>query len=158
MANTRKRKQTTKKEPILQQSLKKPRVKKTISKKSPTKKQTKTLVEIPSSTEITTSQKSLSSLVHEPSWSKNLQDLFNTENFKRIEEYLNNQWSNNKISYPPNDFIFEAFNKTPFDKVKVVLLGQDPYHDDGQVQRKNFFLKPIFYMIFLGSWFSFFCT
>jgi hypothetical protein len=124
MANTRKRKQTKKKEePILQQSLKKKRVKKIISTK----------VEIPSSTEITTSQKSLSCLVHEPSWSKNLQDLFNTENFKHIEEYLNNQWSTNKISYPPNDLIFEAFNKTPFDKVKVVILGQDPYHDDGQV-------------------------
>jgi len=123
---------TTKEEPILQQSLKKKRTKKTISTKSPTKKQTKSSVEIPSSTKITTSQKSLSSLIHEPSWPKNLQNLFNTDNFKRIEEYLNNQWSANKITYPPNDLIFEAFNKTPFDKVKVVLLGQDPYHDDGQ--------------------------
>jgi hypothetical protein len=119
----------TKEEPVLQQSLKKQRTKKTISSKS---EQNKSLVEIPT----TTTQKSLSSLIHEPSWSKNLQDLFNTDNFKRIEQYLNDQWSNGKITYPPNDLIFEAFNKTPFNKVKVVLLGQDPYHDDGQVETK----------------------
>jgi hypothetical protein len=139
MANTRKQKQTTKKELILQKSLKKKRTKKIISPESPIKKLEKSSVEIASTTGIIPSEKSLSSILHEPSWSKNLQDLFHTDNFQHIEQYLNNQWSNGKITYPPNDLIFEAFNKTPFDKVKVVLLGQDPYHDDGQVQRKIVF-------------------
>jgi hypothetical protein len=138
MTSNRKRKLPTKEEPVLQQSLKKQRTKKTISSKS---EQNKSLVEVPT----TTTQKSLSSLIHEPSWSKNLQDLFNTDNFKRIEQYLNDQWSNGKITYPPNDLIFEAFNKTPFDKVKVVLLGQDPYHDDGQVETKILLKKKIFF-------------
>ncbi len=145
MANTRKQKQTTKKELILQKSLKKKRTKKIISPESPTKKLEKSLVEIASTTGIIPPEKSLSSILHEPSWSKNLQDLFHTDNFQHIEQYLNNQWSNGKITYPPNDLIFEAFNKTPFDKVKVVLLGQDPYHDDGQVQRKIVFKKKKFF-------------
>lgn len=122
MANTKKRKASTKDKSVLQK----------ITKKKTAKK--KSIVEIPPSIEITTTGKSLSSLVHEPSWSKNLQDLFNSDNFKRIEQYLNDQWSTGKTTYPPKNLIFEAFNKTPFDKVKVVLLGQDPYHDDGQVE------------------------
>jgi hypothetical protein len=129
MANTRKRKASTKEKPVLQKITKKKATKKTIVPKS--------IVEIPTTIEVTTSGKSLSSLVHEPSWSKNLQDLFNSDNFKRIEQYLNDQWSAGKTTYPPKNLIFEAFNKTPFDKVKVVLLGQDPYHDDGQVEIKN---------------------
>jgi len=129
MANTRKRKASNKEKPVLQKITKKKATKKTIVPKS--------IVEIPPTIEVTTLGKSLSSLVHEPSWSKNLQDLFNSDNFKRIEQYLNGQWSAGKTTYPPKNLIFEAFNKTPFDKVKVVLLGQDPYHDDGQVEIKN---------------------
>jgi uracil-DNA glycosylase len=143
MANTRKQKVTKKEKSVLQKSMKKKPTKKIIS---PTKSLAKT----------TSPAKSLSSLVHEPSWSKNLQDLFQSDNFKRIEEFLNNQWSTGKITYPPKDLIFEAFNKTPFDQVKVVLLGQDPYHDDGQVQTKKFFSKKNFFMMFLGPWISFF--
>lgn len=78
-------------------------------------------------------QTSLSSLVRDPSWASNLQTLFNDDNFKSIEQFLNQEWSSGKTIFPPKNLIFEAFNKTPFDKVKVVLLGQDPYHDDGQV-------------------------
>ncbi|CAF0815204.1 unnamed protein product [Rotaria sordida] len=128
MANTKKRKVTEKKEPILQKQIKKKQTKKTI----PSKKQDQLEVELPLTTNINKLEKSLSNLVCDASWSENLQDLFNTNNFKQIEQYLSNLWSTGKKTYPPNDLIFEAFNKTPFDKVKVVLLGQDPYHDDGQ--------------------------
>ncbi|CAF2610298.1 unnamed protein product [Rotaria sp. Silwood2] len=128
MANTRKRKVTTKKEAPLQKTTKTKRTKKTIS----SKKQDKISVELPLTTDINSLEKSLSSLVRDASWSENLQELFNTNNFKQIEQFLNNLWSTGKKTYPPNDLIFEAFNKTSFDKVKVVLLGQDPYHDDGQ--------------------------
>ncbi|CAF2871550.1 unnamed protein product [Rotaria sp. Silwood2] len=128
MANTRKRKVTTKKEAPLQKTTKTKRTKKTIS----SKKQDKISVELPLTTDINSLEKSLSSLVRDASWSENLQELFNTKNFKQIEQFLNNLWSTGKKTYPPNDLIFEAFNKTSFDKVKVVLLGQDPYHDDGQ--------------------------
>jgi hypothetical protein len=154
MANSRKRKATTKKATGLQHIAKKKR-----AAKSSTKKQNKSSIEVPTTTTIATVQQPLSSLVHDASWSKNLQDLFNDANFKSIEQYLNNQWSTGKITYPPNNLIFEAFNKTPFDQVKVVLLGQDPYHDDGQVKAKFFSEnKIIFITIFLGSWISLFCT
>lgn len=132
MANTKKQK-ATKKKP------------ETTLKKTIQKKRTKKSNEIPAiienkattTTTTTTAETSLSSLVHEPSWSKHLQNLFNGENFKRIEQYLNTEWSAKKVTYPPKNLIFEAFNKTPFDKVKVVLIGQDPYHDDGQVNHKK---------------------
>jgi hypothetical protein len=133
-----KRKLTKKEEPILQPNAKKQRTKNT----NASKKQDPPVLEHPSTTESTTiPQNVLSSLIQEPSWSKHLQDLFNSNNFKSIEQYLNNQWSNGKVTYPPQDLIFEAFNKTPFDKVKVVILGQDPYHDDGQVSGANFSKK-----------------
>ncbi|CAF2459970.1 unnamed protein product [Rotaria sp. Silwood2] len=128
MANTRKRKVTTKKEAPLQKTTKTKRTKKTIS----SKKQDKISVELPLTTDVNSLEKSLNSFVRDASWSENLQELFNTKNFKQIEQFLNNLWSTGKKTYPPNDLIFEAFNKTSFDKVKVVLLGQDPYHDDGQ--------------------------
>ena len=125
-----KRKLTTKDQP----DAKKQRVSKTVAAEI----EDKPVVE-PSST--TTPQKSLSSLIKEPSWSLQLQDLFKSDNFKNIEQYLNNEWSSGKKTYPPKDLIFEAFNKTPFNKVKVVLLGQDPYHDDGQVNTINLLVK-----------------
>ncbi|CAM4893399.1 unnamed protein product [Rotaria socialis] len=129
MANTRKRKVTPKKERALPKVTKKrPAAKKT----SVSKKQSKPSVELPTTTEISKIEKPLDSLILDASWSQNLQNLLNADNFKRIEQFLNNLWSTGKIIYPPHDLIFEAFNKTPFDKVKVVLLGQDPYHDDGQ--------------------------
>ena len=121
---------TTKEKTIIQKSLKK----KKETKETNVPETAVVVVDTPSTSASTTSIKSLSSLVQEPSWSKNLQNLFNSENFKRIEQFLNSQWSAGKVTFPPKDLIFEAFNKTPFDQVKVVLLGQDPYHDNGQVK------------------------
>ena len=55
------------------------------------------------------------------------QTLFSADRFT-----YQNRKSQGKIIYPPGSLIFNAFNTTPFDKVKVVILGQDPYHGPGQ--------------------------
>ncbi len=67
----------------------------------------------------------------EESWKKILNDEFNSQYFIELKEFLIEERSKYKI-YPPGILIFNAFNKTPFEKVKVVLLGQDPYHGKGQ--------------------------
>lgn len=51
--------------------------------------------------------------------------------FNILENFLEDEYSKETI-YPPRNLIFNAFHKTPFDQVKVVLLGQDPYHGPGQ--------------------------
>jgi len=66
------------------------------------------------------------------SWKQVLKDEFKKEYFTQIVGYLRIEKGAGKTIYPPGSLIFNAFNLTPFDKVKVVLLGQDPYHGAGQ--------------------------
>lgn len=68
----------------------------------------------------------------EASWKEILQDEFNKPYFQQIVHHLRTERSQGKIIYPPGQFIFNAFNTTSLDKVKVVILGQDPYHGPGQ--------------------------
>jgi uracil-DNA glycosylase len=68
----------------------------------------------------------------EPSWKEVLKDEFNKPYFQQIALHIKTEKSQGKIIYPPGSLIFNAFNTTPFDKVKVVILGQDPYHGPGQ--------------------------
>jgi uracil-DNA glycosylase len=68
----------------------------------------------------------------EPSWLEVLQDEFEKPYFAEIKQYLLHEKQAGKIVYPPGSLIFNAFNLTPFNKVKVVILGQDPYHGHGQ--------------------------
>ena len=68
----------------------------------------------------------------ESSWLEVLKDEFNKPYFYKIREYLTEEKKQGSIIYPPGKFIFNAYNLTPFDKVKVVILGQDPYHGPGQ--------------------------
>lgn len=63
-----------------------------------------------------------------PSWKKLLQKEFNAPYFADIPKHIKTEKSQGKIIYPAGANIFNAFNTTPFDKVKVVILGQDPYH------------------------------
>lgn len=65
------------------------------------------------------------------SWKEVLKDEFNAPYFATLKDFLVNDKNKYKI-YPPGSLIFNAFDKTPFDKVKVVILGQDPYHGPGQ--------------------------
>ena len=67
-----------------------------------------------------------------PSWLKYLEDEFHKEYMKVLKSKLLELKKNKVIFFPPGPMIFNAFNLTPFDKVKVVILGQDPYHGPGQ--------------------------
>lgn len=67
----------------------------------------------------------------EESWKKILSSEFAKPYFAELKSFLSQEKKQYHI-YPPGNKIFEAFNRTPFDKVKVVLLGQDPYHGPGQ--------------------------
>lgn len=67
----------------------------------------------------------------EQSWKEQILFAFRTESFFALKQFLIEE-KKKSIVFPPNQLIFNAFNLTPFDKVKVVLLGQDPYHNVGQ--------------------------
>ncbi|WP_305554000.1 uracil-DNA glycosylase [Methanobrevibacter sp. V74] len=64
-------------------------------------------------------------------WDLVLDDEFKKEYFKNIKYFVDSEYSNKSI-YPPYDEIFNAFKLTPLSNVKVVVLGQDPYHEAGQ--------------------------
>ncbi|QEH41790.1 uracil-DNA glycosylase [Chitinophaga sp. XS-30] len=68
----------------------------------------------------------------ESSWKEVLKDEFQKTYFEQIVMFLKHEKALNKVIYPPGNLIFNAFDKTPFDNVKVVILGQDPYHGPGQ--------------------------
>lgn len=67
----------------------------------------------------------------EESWRQVLQPQFDMAYFELLTDFVRRAYTTS-IVYPPGRFIFEAFNRTPFDKVKVVILGQDPYHGPNQ--------------------------
>lgn len=67
----------------------------------------------------------------EPSWKKALSTEFDQPYFKELTDFVRSEYTTSTV-YPPPRFIFRAFELTPFDKVKVVILGQDPYHGAGQ--------------------------
>ena len=67
----------------------------------------------------------------EESWKQRLQPEFNKAYFTKLTDFVRQEYSQGTI-YPPGKLIFNAFNLCPFDKVKVVIIGQDPYHGPGQ--------------------------
>ena len=67
----------------------------------------------------------------EPSWKKALEAEFDKPYFEKLTEFVRNEYSTKRI-FPPASLIFNAFDQCPLDKVKVVIIGQDPYHGDGQ--------------------------
>lgn len=74
----------------------------------------------------------------EESWKQVLKDEFNKEYFQHIITFLKTEKALGKIIYPPGSLIFNAFQQTPFSEVKVVILGQDPYHNKGQAHGLSF--------------------
>lgn len=68
----------------------------------------------------------------EASWKSVLKAAFNQPTFEQAALHVKTEKAQGKTIYPPGSMIFNAFNHTPFDKVKVVILGQDPYHGPGQ--------------------------
>lgn len=67
----------------------------------------------------------------EPGWQAVLKDEFEKPYFKNLVEFVKSEYTSNKC-FPPGKQIFSAFNHTPFNEVKIVIIGQDPYHGPGQ--------------------------
>jgi uracil-DNA glycosylase len=68
----------------------------------------------------------------EESWKRELAGEFREDYFAKLKQFLLEEKQKGAVVYPPGPLIFNAFNHTPFDKVKIVILGQDPYHGPGQ--------------------------
>ena len=74
----------------------------------------------------------------EDSWKSALSAEFNSSYFAELKMFLEKERKSGQIIYPPSSSIFSAFDITPFNKVKVVILGQDPYHGSGQAHGLSF--------------------
>lgn len=70
-------------------------------------------------------------------WKQVLQPFFETETFQQLSEFIRSQYQTHTV-YPQPVNIFKAFDLTPFSEVKVVILGQDPYHGAGQAEGLSF--------------------
>lgn len=73
----------------------------------------------------------------EPSWAKHLEAEFEKPYFKQLTEAVRKAYYSG-VCYPPGRLIFNAFELCPFDDVRVVILGQDPYHEPGQAMGLSF--------------------
>lgn len=74
----------------------------------------------------------------EKSWAEALKDEFEKEYFQKITSYLKHEIASGIVVYPKGGNIFKAFDSTPLNRVKVVILGQDPYHGEGQAHGLSF--------------------
>ena len=77
----------------------------------------------------------------EESWKRVLSSEFEKEYFKTLRDFIHSEYRN-KIIYPPAKQIFNAFDSCPFESVKVVILGQDPYHEPSQAHGLSFSVLP----------------
>lgn len=74
----------------------------------------------------------------EQSWNEELGNEFEKPYFSDIKNFILDEKRKGKVIYPKSDEIFNAFNLTPFHNVKIVVLGQDPYHGEGQAHGLSF--------------------
>jgi uracil-DNA glycosylase len=74
----------------------------------------------------------------EPSWQQVLKDEFDKDYMLKLRQFLKQEQAAGHIIYPKHSDIFNAFNLTPFNNVKVVIIGQDPYHGPGQAHGLSF--------------------
>ncbi len=74
----------------------------------------------------------------EPSWKEALEPEFSKPYFNTLIDFIKQEKTDGKTVYPPGSLIFNAYNTTPLDRVKVVILGQDPYHNPGQAMGLSF--------------------
>jgi uracil-DNA glycosylase len=74
----------------------------------------------------------------ETSWKAALKDQFNQPYFEGLVSFLKSEKNADKIIFPAGQLIFNAFEQTPIDQVKVVILGQDPYHNPGEAMGLSF--------------------
>ncbi|MCM8537086.1 MAG: uracil-DNA glycosylase [Lentisphaeraceae bacterium] len=78
--------------------------------------------------------------ISDPSWRKALNETLESNTFKKLTAFLEDEYNTQTI-YPPEKDVFTAFNLTPLDEVKVVILGQDPYHGPNQAHGLAFSVK-----------------
>jgi uracil-DNA glycosylase len=78
----------------------------------------------------------------ETSWKKHLQSEFDKDYMKNLKKFLKTQYDSKKTIFPKGPEYFTALNLTPFEKVKVVIVGQDPYHGPDQAHGLSFSVKP----------------
>src|SRR6478735_7631416 len=76
-----------------------------------------------------------------PSWKTHLAAELNQPYFKALSQFVDDERKHH-IVYPPEEDVFNAFKAVPFDDVKVLLLGQDPYHGPGQAHGLCFSVRP----------------
>lgn len=76
-----------------------------------------------------------------PSWRDAVGDEFGKPYFSKLTSFLAEERAASQV-FPPEDEVFTALDLVPFDDAKVVILGQDPYHDDGQAHGLSFSVKP----------------
>jgi len=74
----------------------------------------------------------LRDLLLEPSWKDLLKIEFDKKYMKTLEQFIHQEWSRTIPIYPSKEMIFHAFNVLPIDKIKVVIVGQDPYYNSGR--------------------------
>ena len=74
-------------------------------------------------------------------WLEPLKPEFSKPYYKKLFECIKDEYSKYPV-FPPSDDIFNAFHLTPLNKVKVVIIGQDPYHEPGQAHGLSFSVKP----------------
>lgn len=78
----------------------------------------------------------------EPGWKGALREEFDKPYMRQLSEFLRAEAAAGKTIYPPRELIFNALNSTPLERVKVVILGQDPYHGPGQAHGLCFSVQP----------------
>ena len=78
----------------------------------------------------------------EASWKDRIGDYLDRPEMLALSTFLRDEKAAGKMIYPPGPEIFNAFAHTPFDKVRVVILGQDPYHGPGQAHGLSFSVRP----------------
>ncbi len=78
----------------------------------------------------------------EPSWHERLHAEMEQPYFRELITFLEQERADGKVIYPKEPLIFNAFSHTPFNQVKVVIMGQDPYHGEGQAQGLSFSVLP----------------
>lgn len=83
---------------------------------------------------------SLAELIPEE-WENILSEEINAPYFHNLEAFLDEEWQHEQV-FPPKDDIFSAFKLTSYEKIKIFVVGQDPYHDDNQAHGLAFSVKP----------------
>ena len=84
----------------------------------------------------------MSTVALEPGWQSQVGDWLQRDDMQQLSRFLRERKAAGVAVYPPGREMFAAFNATPFEQVKVVVLGQDPYHGPGQAHGLSFSVRP----------------